>query len=84
MRKRRRHSERAKKNSRDGIDLRIGIIEARVLEIKKEIKLYERYAHSNFARRVLTVLRTRKLPTRLRQLARYKARKAKLKREGKI
>ncbi len=79
-----RHSERAKKNSRDGINLRIGVIEARVAGIKKEIKLYERFAHSAFAQRVLRVLRHRKLPTRLRQLARYKRRKARLQREGKI
>ncbi len=79
-----RHSEKAKRNSRDGINLRIGIIEARIVEIKKEIKLYERLSHTKFARRVLFVLRTRKLPKRQKQLARYRARKARLKREGKI
>ena len=79
-----RHSERAKKNHRDGINLRIGIIQAKIAEIQKEIKLYERLAHTKFARRVLHVLKTKKLPTRKRQLARYIARKAKLKREGRI
>ena len=80
----RRHSERARRNSRDGINLRIGVIQARILEIKKEIRLYERFAHTPFARRVLYVLRTRKLPTRQRQLARYLRRKSRLQREGKI
>jgi len=79
-----RYSDRAKKNHRDGINLRIGIIQARILEIKAEIRLYERFAHTKFARRVLYVLRTRKLPTRQRQLARYLRRKARLKRLGKI
>ena len=81
---RRRHSERAKRNHRDGINLRIGIIEARIQEIEREITLYQRLAHTAFARRVLHVLRTRKLPTRKRQLARYLARRALLRREGKI
>jgi hypothetical protein len=66
------------------MNLRIGIIQARIIEIEKEIKLYERFAHTKFARRVLFVLRTRKLPTRKRQLARYLRRQARLKREGKI
>lgn len=79
-----RHSQRARKNSRDGINLRIGIIEARIVEIKKEIKLYERFSHTAFGRKVLRVLRHRKLPLRMRQLARYKRRKARLQREGKI
>jgi len=79
-----RHSERAKKGARDGINLRIGIIEARIVEIKKEIKLYERFSHTKFGGRVLQVLKYRKLPKREAQLRRYKARKARLKREGKI
>ena len=78
-----KHSERAKKNSRDGINLRIGVIEARIVEIKKEIKLYERYAHTRFARRVLSALR-KKLVTRNRQLARYRARKQRLIETGQI
>ena len=79
-----RHSERARKNHRDSINLRIGIIEARITEIKKEIQLYQRLAHTKFARRVLFVLRTRKLPKRQKQLARYRRRKTRLEKEGKI
>ncbi len=81
---RRIHSERAKKNHRDGMLLRIGSIEARIKAIQTEIKLYRRFAHTAFARRVLRVLVTKKLPTRKRQLARYRARWNRLKREGKI
>ncbi len=79
-----RHSERAKKNHRDGMLLRMGTIRARIREIQSEIRLYKRFAHTKFARRVLKVLVTKKLPTRKRQLARYKARWNRLKREGKI
>ncbi len=79
-----RHSERAKRNTRDGILLRMGTVEASIKQIKAEIVLYKRYAHSAFAKRVLRVLKFKKLPRRQRQLARYKARYARLKKEGKV
>jgi len=78
-----KYSERAKKNTRDGINLRIGVIETRIEGIKKEIRLYERLAHTIFARRVLTALK-RKLIKRKSQLTRYLRRKVRLKKEGKI
>ncbi len=78
------HSERARKNTRDGILLRIGAVEANIKKIKAEIVLYKRYAHSAFAKRVLRHLVSSKLPRRQSQLARYKRRYARLKKEGKI
>ena len=56
-----RHSERARRNTRDGILLRIGTIEARIKSIKDEIKIYRKYAHSAFAKRVLRVLVSKKI-----------------------
>ena len=78
-----RHSERAKKNSRDGINLRILTIESRITGIKREITLLKRYGHSPFTRRLAIVLK-RKLKKRQSQVARYYARKRRLKNQGKI
>lgn len=78
-----KRSERAKKNHRDSINLRIGIIEIRIAEIQLEIQLYQKLGHTKFARRVLVALR-KKLTKRNSQLARYYRRKARLKQEGKI
>ncbi len=79
----RRYSERARKNHRDGINLRIGIIRVRIAGIKKEIKLYETLSHTKFGRKVLNGIR-KKLVTRNKQLDRYLTRKAKLKSTGQI
>lgn len=73
-----RHSDRAKRNSRLGIDARIAIIKANVDELKREKKIYE-----NFKRRGLnavfcnTVIKTiiRKIAGRISQLNRYEARR---------
>ncbi len=78
-----RHSARAKKNSRDGINLRIGVIQARIINIKVEIKLYERFNHTAFGRKVLSTLR-KKLLKRTSQLNRYLRRKDRLKSTGQI
>ena len=64
--------------------MRIGMIEAKIEEIKAEIKLYRRFGRSTFARRVLHMLVSRKLPMRKKQLARYNRRYARLKKEGKV
>ena len=82
-----RHSERAKRNTRNGIELRMAVIIARMAEIHEEIKLYRAYKkkglNARFINRVITAL-NKKLANRRSQLARYKARYARLKREGKI
>ena len=81
------HSERAKRNTRLGVDLRIRTIEARIAGIKKEIALYRKYQRyglsPNFIKRVLTALE-HKLAERQRVLKVYKERRARYKREGKI
>jgi len=79
----RSYSKRAKKNHSDGINLRIGVIQVRLASIKKEIKLYERFAHTKFARKVLNTLK-QKIKKREQQLNRYLRRKDNLKKTGQI
>jgi len=82
----RRYSDRARRNSRLGIELRMKTIQAKIKEINTEIVLYTRYQKSLRSRwiaRVLVVLR-RKLRIRQGQLGRYKERYDRLKKEGKI
>ena len=86
----RRHSDRAKRNSTNGIRLRIDTIFLKIEEIEKEIVLYIRYQKKfplgttySWISKVLRVLRKKKR-IRQAQLARYKDRYAQRKREGKV
>lgn len=83
----RRYSPRARRNSRLGIELRIKTIETRIKELYEEIALYNRYKrmglNQKFLNRVIIVT-NKKITIRKGQLSRYKARHARLKREGKI
>lgn len=83
----RRHSPRARKNTRLGIELRIKTIEVRIKELREEIVLYRRYKkmglNQKFLNHVIIVV-TKKIAIRTQQLRRYKARYARLWREGKI
>ena len=82
-----RFSERAKKNTRLGIDIRIAVIKARLAELKEERALYQRYArmglNKTFCNRVIRALND-KIITRTQQLNRYLSRRARWKREGRI
>jgi len=83
----RRHSPRARKNTRLGIELRIKTIEVRIKELHEEVKLYRRYKKMGLNQVFCTkVIRStiKKIATRKEQLARYKARYARLWKEGKI
>jgi len=83
----RRHSPRARKNTRLGIELRIKTIEVRIKELREEIVLYRRYKrmglNQKFLNQVIIVV-NKKIAIRTQQLRRYKARYARLWREGKI
>jgi len=83
----RRHSPRARKNTRLGIELRIKTIEVRIKELGEEIVLYRRYKrmglNQKFLNQVIIVV-NKKIVMRKSQLRRYKARYARLWREGKI
>jgi len=82
---------RAKRNSTNGIQLRMKTIQLKIAEINKEISLYTRY-RKKFPRgtstykwigRVIVVLARKKL-IRTAQLGRYKDRYEQRKREGKV
>jgi len=83
----RRHSPRARKNTRLGIELRIKTIEVRINELREEIVLYQRYKRMGLNQKFLNqVIKsvTKKIAIRTQQLRRYKVRYARLWREGKI
>lgn len=83
----RRHSPRARKNTRLGIELRIKTIEVRIKELHEEVILYRRYKKMGLNQKFLTrVIQStiRKIASRKVQLREYKDRYARLWREGKI
>lgn len=83
----RRHSPRARRNTKLGIELRIKTIEVRIKELREEIVLYQRYKRMGLNQKFLNqVIKsvTKKIAIRTSQLRRYKARYARLWREGKI
>lgn len=83
----RRHSPRARKNTRLGIELRIKTIEVRIKELREEVKLFRRYKkmglNHKFLNRVIWSTNS-KIATRKMALKEYKDRHSRLKREGKI
>ena len=82
-------SERAKRNTRLGLELRMDTIEIKIAEINDEIKLYQAYLrfdempNKKWIRHVIATLK-KKLTKRKLQLARYNRRYTRLKAEGKI
>jgi len=84
---RRRYSERAKRNSRNGINMRIAIMEERIVELNREVSTYKRYLNRGMNDRwirhlIATVIK--KIRVRKAQLKRYTDRRARLKRTGQI
>jgi len=73
-----RRSERARKNSRLGIDARMAVIRANIEELKKEKRIYESYKkrglNPSFCNSVIRVI-IRKVAMRINQLARYERRR---------
>ena len=87
MGKKRRYSERARRNSRNGINMRIQIMEDRLLELNREVHTYKHYLNrglnDKWIRHVIVTVQ-RKIRVRQAQLKRYTNRRARLRREGKI
>ncbi len=82
-----RHSERAKKNTRAGIEARIALIGAKIRELREEKQIYIKYKkrglNATFCNKVIRAINN-KIITRTQQLNRYISRKQRWQREGKI
>lgn len=80
-----KHSDRARKNSREGIEIRIFNVKNNIASLKKQKTFYEKLARSgnSFARKSLVGI-NRNLADRNAQLKRYISRKNRWIKEGKI
>ena len=83
----RRYSARAKKGTRDGINLRIRFIKDNIAGIEAENRKFAKYLgrglNDKFIRRVIRTNK-HKIAIRKRQLRRYEARRADYKKRGLI
>jgi len=82
-----RHSGRARRGSRLGIDLRISVIKTKLAELQREVTTYKRYLNrglnDRWIKHVIATIQ-KKIRKRTVELNRYLARRARWKREGKI
>jgi hypothetical protein len=80
-----KYSQRAKKNTRDPINLRILDVRINLTALKSYKKTYERFAKSGnaFAKKALRGIK-KNILKRDAQLNRYLSRKDRLKKQGKI
>ena len=83
----RRYSARARKGTRDGIDLRIRFVKDNIAGIEAENRKFSKYLgkglNDKFIRRVIKTNK-RKILIRKSQLRRYQARRADYKKRGLI
>jgi len=83
----RKYSDRARRNTRNGIDMRILIIKDRIAGLQKEAKDYSRYLNKGlndkWIRKVITTV-NRKISTRKQQLRLYETRRTRWLKQGRI